>query len=42
MAKFSEAFRDVSPEELETWIDEAVAQVLEVEMDAERLAGLHR
>jgi prevent-host-death family protein len=41
MAKFSEAFRDVSPEELEMRVDEAVAQV-RAEMDAERLAGLHR
>ncbi len=41
MAKFSEAFRDVSPEELEMRVDEAVAQV-RAEMDAERLASLHR
>ncbi len=41
MAKFSEAFRDVSPEELEMRVDEAIAQV-RAEMDAERLAGQHR
>lgn len=41
MAKFSEAFRGVSPEELEFRVDEAIAQV-RAEMDAERLAGLQR
>jgi len=34
-----EAFGDVSPEELEMRVDEAIAQV-RAEMDAERLAGL--
>lgn len=41
MARFSEAFRDISPEELEMRVDEAVAQV-RAEMSAERLAGLQR
>lgn len=41
MERFSENFRDVSPEELEMRVDEAVAQV-RAAMDAERLAGLHR
>lgn len=41
MAKFSKAFRDVSPEELEMRIDEAIAQV-RAEMDIERLADQRR
>ncbi len=40
MERFAEAFRDVSEEELEMRINEAVAQV-RAEMDAERLA-IHR
>ncbi|HET9659624.1 MAG TPA: type II toxin-antitoxin system prevent-host-death family antitoxin [Thermomicrobiales bacterium] len=40
MARISrEAFHDVSPEELEMRVDEAIAQV-RAEMDAERLARL--
>ena len=41
MERFSENFRDVSPEELEMRVDEAIAQV-RAQMDTERLAGLHR
>lgn len=38
MARFAEGFRDVSEDELEMRINEAVAQV-RAEMTAERLAG---